>query len=103
MKQHQYQVCVKHIADAKGQPSGYNDVLQFNTRNHDDIFKIVEKIQQSQLLDQESAASFAVGLKLFGETLLENKDLPLFKDFMPQFVEFMHALKKTIKTPQDQA
>ncbi|WOE32690.1 MULTISPECIES: DUF3861 domain-containing protein [unclassified Acinetobacter] len=98
MKQHQYQVTVKHLADIHGQPSEYTEALQFNTRNHDDIFKIVAIIQQSQLLDDESAQSFAVGLKLFGETLLENKDLPLFKDFMPQFLQFMKALKQTVKT-----
>jgi hypothetical protein len=38
-----------------------------------------------------------VGLKLFGETLLENKDLPLFKDFMPHFGQFMKTLKQTVK------
>jgi len=39
-----------------------------------------------------------VGLKLFGETLLENKDIPLFKEFLPQFAHFMKALKQTVKT-----
>jgi hypothetical protein len=27
--------------------------------------------------------------------LLENKNVPLFKEFMPQFVQFMKALKKS--------
>lgn len=98
MKQHQYEVTVKHIADAQGNPSTYTETLQFNAYNHDDLFKALAHIQNSNLLDDEKAKSFAVGLKLFGETLLENKDQPLFKTFLPQFIEFMKSLKQTMKT-----
>lgn len=103
MKQHQYEVTVKHIADAQGNPSTYSEALQFNAYNHDDLFKVLEHIQKSNLLEDEKAKAFAVGLKLFGETLLENKQHPLFKDFFPQFIEFMKSLKQTIKAQnQDQ-
>jgi len=98
MKQHRYEVTLKHIADAQGNPSSYTDILSFNTYNHDDIFKVLEMIQSSQILDDEAAKSFAVGLKLFSEVMLEHKELPLFKDFMPQFGQFMKALKQTVKT-----
>lgn len=97
MKQHQYELTVKHIADAQGNPSTYKDSLQFNAYNHDDLFKVLAHIQNSNLLEDEKAKAFAVGLKLLGETLLENKDQPLFKDFLPQFIEFMKTLKQTIK------
>ncbi|WP_374663061.1 DUF3861 domain-containing protein [Acinetobacter sp.] len=100
MKQHQYAVTVKHIADAQGNPSAYSEVLQFNAYNHDDLFQVLEHLNQANLLDDEKTKAFAVGLKLFGETLLENKDLPVFKDFLPQFVQFMKSLKQTIKTQQ---
>ena len=98
MKQHQYEITVKHIADAQGQPSSYSEVLQFQAYNHDDLFKILEKLAKANLLDDEKTKAFTVGLKLFGETLLENKDIPLFKEFLPQFVDFMKALKQTVKT-----
>ena len=97
MKQHQYQITVKHVADAQGNPSTYTEELHFNAYNHDDLFKVLEHIQQSNLLEDEKAKAFAVGLKLFGETLLENKQHPLFKAFLPQFIEFMKTLKQTIK------
>ncbi|MGL4410083.1 MAG: DUF3861 family protein [Zoogloea sp.] len=42
----------------------------------------------------ESATAFAVGLKLFGEVMLENRQHPLFADFLPQFGQFMKQLKK---------
>lgn len=98
MKQHQYEVTVKHIADAQGQPSNYSEVLQFQVYNHDDLFEVLEYLTKANLLDDEKTKAFAVGLKLFGETLLENKDIPLFKEFLPQFVHFMKALKQTVKT-----
>ena len=79
MKQHTYEVTLKHVADAQGNPSTYADTLSFNTYNHDDIFKVLQVIQNSQMLDDEAAKSFAVGLKLFSEVMLEHKHLPLFK------------------------
>lgn len=94
MKQHQYQITVKHLADAQGQPSTYSEALEFKAGNHDDIFVVIERLQATQLLDEESMKAFAVGLKLFGETLLENRDIPLFKQFMPQFIQFVKALKQ---------
>mgnify|MGYP002757946606 FL=1 len=98
MKQHTYEVILKHIADAQGNPSTYADTLSFNTYNHDDIFIVLQVIQNTQMLDDEAAKSFAVGLKLFSEVMLEHKNLPLFKDFMPHFGQFMKALKQTVKT-----
>lgn len=102
MKQHQYEVTVKHMADAQGNPSAYTEALQFNAYNHDDIFKVLEHLSKANILDEEKTKAFAVGLKLFGETLLENKDIPLFKEFMPDFLQFMKALKQTVKTQNAQ-
>ncbi|MGF2881406.1 DUF3861 domain-containing protein [Acinetobacter johnsonii] len=98
MKQHAYEVTLKHIAGAQGNPSTYTDILSFNSYNHDDIFNGLQVIQNSQMLDDEAAKSFTVGLKLFSEVMLEHKNLPLFKDFMPHFGQFVKALKQTVKT-----
>ncbi|HAE64779.1 DUF3861 domain-containing protein [Acinetobacter johnsonii] len=99
MKQHTYEVTLKHMTDAQGNPSTYTETLSFNSYNHDDIFKVLDVIQNSQMLNDEAAKSFAVSLKLFSEVMLEHKNLPLFKDFMPHFGQFMKALKQTVKTP----
>lgn len=96
MKQHQYHITLQHLSDAKGQPSIYTEKLEFNVGNHDDIFAIVERMQQAKVFDAEATAAFAVGLKLFGETLLENRQHPLFQDFLPQFGQFMKHLKQTL-------
>lgn len=97
MKQHQYEVTLKHVADADGNPSTYREILQFNTANHDDIFKVLARLQQAELFDEHTTQSFAVGLKLFGEVMLENKKHPLFAEFFPQFVQFMQKMKGSIK------
>lgn len=93
MKQHQYEIQVKHLSDAKGQPSTYPQALVFEVGNHDDIFKIVERIKsRGDLQGYEEA--FALGLKLFSEVILENKDHPLFSEFKPHFMDFIKQLKK---------
>ncbi len=97
MKQHQYHVTVQHLADAQGNPSSYTEKIEFNTGNHDDLFIVLDRLQKAELFDEGTTKSFAVGLKLFGEVMLENKNNPLFKDFKPQFLEFMKNMKQQIK------
>ena len=97
MKQHQYYVTVQHLADAQGNPSSYTKKIEFNTGNHDDLFIVLDRLQKAELFDEETTKSFAVGLKLLGEVMLENKNHPLFKDFKPQFLEFMKNMKQQIK------
>jgi hypothetical protein len=101
MKQHEYQITVQHVKDANGQASTYAEALQFQAFNHDDIFEVLQRVKDANLLDEESAKAFAVGLKLFGEVLLENKDVPMFKAFFPDFLQFMKALKQQVKNQQD--
>ncbi|GIU44726.1 hypothetical protein TUM4438_16590 [Shewanella sairae] len=93
MKGHLYKVTLEHIEDAKGLPIDDNS-LQFEARNHDDIFKIVEMIKIKMDLEEADAVAFAVGLKLFGEVMLKNRDVELFKQFKPHMTDFMKQLKK---------
>ena len=97
MKQHQYHVTVQHLEDAKGQVSTYTERLEFYTGNHDYIFEIVERLKIAAFFDDQTTKSFAVGLKLFSEVMLENRDHPLFEEFLPQFGQFMKNLKQHVK------
>ena len=97
MKQHQYHITVQHLADAQGNPSTYTEKLEFNTSNHDDIFSIVERLKTAALFDEQTTQSFALGLKLFSEVMLENRDHILFKEFSPAFTQFMKNLKQQAK------
>ena len=92
MKQHQYRITVEHTADKDGNPV-QTAPLVFDAPNHDDIFEIVEIIKQRDGFTPETAARFAVGLKLMGEVMMENKDNALFAELKPHFAEIMKTLK----------
>jgi hypothetical protein len=92
MKQHRYRIQIEHLEDNKGQPMS-REPLSFDIGNHDDVFHIVELMRARADFDENPATAFAVGLKLFSEVMLENKDHPLFEEFRPHFVQFMKQLK----------
>ena len=60
--------------DSKGN-SVEADALEFETRNHDDIFKIVELMKDKMDLEEVDATAFAIGIKLFGEVMLKNREI----------------------------
>lgn len=92
MKQNRYRIQIEQIEDTKGQPVS-RDPLSFEVGNHDDVFLIVELMRAREDFDQNTSTAFAIGLKLFSEVMLENKEHPLFEDFRPDFVQFMKKLK----------
>lgn len=92
MKQHRYRVRIEHLEDAKGQPVS-REPLSFEVGNHDDMFHIVELMRTRGDFDPDTSTALAIGLKLFSEVMLENKDHELFEDFRPHFVQFMKRLK----------
>jgi uncharacterized protein DUF3861 len=93
MKQHQYRITLEHLADPQGRPSN-RPPLQFEVGNHDDIIAIVERLRGRSDIKPDEAAALGVGLKLFGEVMLANKDHALFSSLRPHFAKFMKDLKK---------
>lgn len=93
MKQHRYRLTLEYLADPDG-VAQERKPLCFETGNHDDIFFIVERMRARGDFSGDQAAAFGVGLKLFSEVMLENKDNPLFASFLPEFINFMKELKK---------
>jgi hypothetical protein len=92
MAKHKFRVTVEYIADNKGNPVEAAP-LTFETENHDNILDIAARRAST-----DKQRSFVIGLKLFGETLLEERDNPLFASFRPHFGEFMKAFKASKKT-----
>jgi hypothetical protein len=93
MKGHLYRLTLEHLEDAKGNPVE-KAPLQFEVKNHDDLYAIVEKVKAKGLFDENESAAFAIGLKLFREVMLHNRDSDVFKELDPHFSEFMKAFKK---------
>ena len=66
--------------------------LEFN--NHDEIFNIIERVKQKNLFaNDEQSTEFALGLKLFSEVMLKNRQHPIFEDLLPAFKVFMEKFK----------
>ena len=68
--------------------------LEMEFDSHDEIFGIIKNLQDKKLFqDERQAAQLALGLKLFSEVLIKNRQHPLFNAFTPAFAEFMKNLK----------
>ena len=93
MKGHLYRITLEHIADPKGNPVE-KAPLQFEVKNHDDLFAIVERVKAKGVFDENEATSCAIGLKLFREVMLHNRDSEVFKILEPHFSDFMKAFKQ---------
>ncbi len=94
MKGHLYKFTIEHLEDSKGNTVESNPLI-FETGIHENLFKITEMMNGKMDLDEADTTAFAVGLKLFGEVMLKNKDNELFKQFKPHFSHFMRELKKS--------
>lgn len=88
-----YKLNLELLATTKVEGTVYSPIeLEFD--NHDNIFTIIERMKQRNLFQTENQSiEFAIGLKMFSEVMLKNRDNPLFSDFSPAFREFMKKLK----------
>ncbi|PTQ98196.1 uncharacterized protein DUF3861 [Mucilaginibacter yixingensis] len=68
--------------------------LELDFDNHDEVFGIIERIKEKNPFgNEEQAAQFALGLKLFSEVKLKNRQHPLFEELNAVFPAFMKKLK----------
>ncbi|CNK97817.1 DUF3861 domain-containing protein [Yersinia aleksiciae] len=95
MPGYRYRITVEPLTDRKGEPMDKASVT-FEVENHDEILGIIDRLQAREDLDfgKDKTAAFAVGLKLFSETMMENRKHPLFAPMRTAFMEFMTLLKK---------
>lgn len=93
MNSYRYRVTVEAMTGAKGEPVE-GRTLTFEAANHDDILGIAERLQGTGRFAPEKAAALGIGLKLFGEVVLENRADPLFAALRPALGEFIGGLKQ---------
>jgi hypothetical protein len=87
MPKHKFRITVESVAEADENP--VHAPLVFTVENHDDIIALVERAGAND----DHARAFLVGLKLFGETMLQDRDNPLYAEIQPAFGAFMKKLK----------
>lgn len=91
-KSNKYNLELKEVSLKDG--SKGTKTLSFDFENHDDLFQIFEAVRSKKIFsDEETANEFALGLKLFTEVMLKNKQHALFEDLRPAISEFMKKLK----------
>ncbi|PZR22787.1 MAG: DUF3861 domain-containing protein [Flavobacterium psychrophilum] len=92
-KYNHYKITLEHTFSPKEENLNPSLGLEFD--NHDEIFSIIKRLQEkNHFEDTEQSAQFAIGLKMFSEVMLKNKDNELFSEFLPEFKNFMAKLKK---------
>ena len=100
---YQYRLRLEQVAGI-GPDSPRHEPLELEFTNHDDIFSIVERLQQRQLFEEPGQATeFAIGLKMFSEVMLKNRQHPLFEELAPAFRAFMQKLKSGGGAPAEPA
>lgn len=93
-KENTYRVTIEEVNTNKDQSPR---TLQFEVRDREDMFKVVEKLRQDSGLEEQTSTQLGVALRLLGPVMMHNRKHPLFVDFMPHFKDFMVNLKKTLK------
>lgn len=95
-KANRYKLTLELLELLKPDDKKYETIaLEFG--NHDNIFNIIERMKKrNRFKTEQDSVEFAIGLKLFSEVMLKNKDNPLFEDFRPAF----GGLMKKIKSPK---
>ena len=93
MNSYRYKITVEALTGAKGEPVE-GQTLSFEAANHDDILGIVERMQARLPFDGDTVASLGVGLKLFSEVALTERQDPMFSMIQPALSEFVKGLKR---------
>lgn len=92
-RNNKYKILVEELELKNGNQTGKNFTIEIE--NHDDLFQIIEMAKSKNIFpDTRQATEFALGLKLFTEVVLRNKENSLFEDLKPAIGAFMQKLKK---------
>ncbi|MBT30550.1 MAG: hypothetical protein CMO01_12900 [Thalassobius sp.] len=89
-----YHLKLDLVSLASGEAPEEEKSIEVDFDNHDEIFKIIDVLKEKDLFEEKGqSVEFAIGLKLFSEVMIKNRNHPLFEEFAPAFREFMKKLK----------
>ena len=93
MNSYRYKITVEALTGAKGEPVE-GQILSFEAANHDDLLGIVDRMRARLPFDSDTVASLGIGLKLFSEVALVQRNDPMFAMIRPALGEFVRGLKQ---------
>jgi hypothetical protein len=96
MSAHTYRITLEYVGGRAEGPDAPAP-LSFTADNHDNLFEIIKRVQGSGRFDPDTAAALALGMKLFGEVMLQHRKDPLFEPIAGPYREFIGQFKATMK------
>jgi hypothetical protein len=102
MSAHTYRITLEYTGGRAEGPQAAAP-LSFTASNHDNLFEIIAKVQSSGMFDPDTAASLALGMKLFSEVMLQHRKDPLFEPIAGAYREFIGQFKTRMKELQPKA
>ncbi|MDQ6478230.1 DUF3861 domain-containing protein [Dyadobacter sp. LHD-138] len=92
-RSHKYRLQLDYLTANNGEKQ-QTDPVQIEFENHDNILAIIEILKEKDPFEnKDQAVEFAIGLKMFSEIMIKNRNNPLFEELMPTFGVFMKKLK----------
>lgn len=94
-KSNKYHIKLKQVSVLKEELKS-EKTIEFDFDNHDEIFSVLEKVKEKNLFNNDNQSlEFALGLKLFSEVMIKNRENPIFEELFPAFGSFMKKLKSS--------
>jgi hypothetical protein len=89
-----YRITLEQLELASGEKIS-QEPIKIDFDNHDEVFGIIEQMKKiDPFNDVNQSVEFAIGLKMFSEVMIKNRNHPLFKELFPAFSLFMKKLKQ---------
>lgn len=85
---HHFKISVRAVDHADA------PALMFDVASHDDLIATVERVRRMNIVSDQEAPAFALGLKLLAEVVIQHRDDPLFADLsniVPAFIKRLKA------------
>lgn len=70
--------------------------MVFTAENHDDLFEIIEKVQAAGFFDRDTSAAPTLGIKLFSEVMLKNREDPMFEPMLSAYRDYIQVFKQRL-------
>lgn len=89
-----YKIYIEKVENPSETKNELRSTEELLFESHDDLFRIFESAKSKNIFnDEEQAVQFSLGLKLFSEVMLKNRENPIFEQLKPTFGVFMEKIK----------
>jgi hypothetical protein len=102
MSAHQYRITLEYLGGRHAGPE-LHAPLRFEVGNHDDLFAIIDKVRHADMLDAETSAALALGMKLFSEVMLQHKQDPMFAPMLAAYLDYITVFKQRLNEARPQS